>query len=112
MIKPFEVVRVQGITKVKGHHKQVHTIVEPKVLYSGVVLAIPSYSQLKPGSSKVSVGLRNYSCRTVTIRAKSVVATISAANVIPGKLAAKESGGEVLERERKGKMPPKWNSKD
>ena len=32
-------------------------MVEPKQSQSGMVSAIPSYSHLKPGSSKVSVGL-------------------------------------------------------
>ena len=56
-IKPFEVIRVQGISKIKKHQKRVHVMVEPKDSHSGVVSAIPSYSQLKPGSSKISVGL-------------------------------------------------------
>ena len=51
--------------------------------------------------------MRNHSCRPVTIKAKTTVATITAANVIPGKLAPKETVGNVLEGERQGKMPPK-----
>ena len=82
-------------------------MVEPKQSLSGTISAIPTYSHLKPGSSKVSVGLRNYSCRPITVKAKSTVATISAANVIPGKIAPKESGGNISEGERQGKMPPK-----
>ena len=107
VIKPFEAVRVQGITKVKNHQKQVYIIVEPKQSLSGAISAIPTYSHLKPGSNKVSVGLQNHSCRTITVWAKSIVATISAANAIPGKIAPKESGGNVSEGERQGKMPQK-----
>ena len=71
-------------------------MVEPKQSTSGTISAIPTYSHLKPGSSKVSVGLQNYSCRPITIKAKSTVATISAANVIPGKIAPKESEKEYF----------------
>ena len=35
------------------------------------------------------------------------IATISAANVVQGKIALKESGGDIPEGERQGKMPPK-----
>ena len=35
------------------------------------------------------------------------MANISAANAIPGKIAPKESGGNISEGERQGKMPPK-----
>ena len=62
---------------------------------------------MKPGSSKVSIGLQNYSCRLITVKAKSTVATISVANVVPGKIALKELGGNISEGERQEKMPPK-----
>ena len=42
---------------------------------------------LGPGSSRVSVGLRNISCQKITIQAKSVIAKVTAANVIPHSLA-------------------------
>ena len=80
---------------------------EPKQTHCGTVSAIPTYSHLKPGSSKVSIGLQNYSCRPITVKAKSTVATISVANAVPGKIAPKELGGNISEGERQGKMPPK-----
>ena len=43
----------------------------------------------------------------MTVKAKSTIATISAANIVPGKLAPKELGGDISEGERQGKMPPK-----
>ena len=99
IIKPFEVVRVQGISKIKKHQKWVHVMVEPKDSHSGVVLAIPSYSQLKPGSGKISVGLQNHYCRTITVKAKLTIASISAANAI--QLALKLLGERVLEGEER-----------
>ena len=51
------------------------------------VIPIHGYTILKPGSSRVPVGLRNHSCHRVTVQAKSIVAKVSAANVVPHSLA-------------------------
>ena len=51
--------------------------------------------------------MQNYSCRQITVKAKSIVAIISVANSVPGKIALKELGGNISEGERQGKMPPK-----
>ena len=51
------------------------------------VIPIHGYTVLKPGSSRVSVGLRNHSCRKITIAAKSIVAKVTAANMVPHSLA-------------------------
>ena len=107
ILQPFEVVKVHGITKVRNYQKWVNIIVEPKETHCKTISAIPTYSHLKPGSSKISVGLWNNSCRQITVKAKSTIATISAANIVPGKLASKELGGDISEGERQGKMPPK-----
>ena len=106
-LQPFESVRVRGITKVRNHQKRVHVIVEPREVQCKTVSAISTYSHLKPGSSKISIALRNFSCRKIAVKAKSTVATISAANIVPGKIAPKESGGDILEGDREGKLPPK-----
>ena len=47
------------------------------------VKPICTYSELRPGSTRVSVRLRNLSCKNVTIRSKMVVAKASAANIVP-----------------------------
>ena len=51
------------------------------------VIPIHGYTILKPGSSRLSVGLRNHSCCRVMVQAKSIVAKVSAANVVPHSLA-------------------------
>ena len=56
-LQPFETVKVRGTTKVRNHQKQVHIIVEPKETQCRTVSAISTYSHLKPGSSKISIGL-------------------------------------------------------
>ena len=63
VIKPFEAVRVQDITKVRNHQKRVHIMVEPKPSQSGVVSAIPSYSHLKHGIKTTNGALlKLYDC--------------------------------------------------
>ena len=53
---------------------------------------------LKPGSSRVSIGIRNISCQSVTIPAKTVVAKIAAANVVPHSYAPNVESNEQLQR--------------
>ena len=45
-----------------------------------------------------SVGLRNHSCRRITITAKSVVAKITAANIVPHSLAPNAENENMLEQ--------------
>ena len=87
-IAPFQTVYVSGLTGCDQHSKRVNVIVEPgpKRDY-GSMIPIHEYTVLKPGSSRVSIGLQNYSCRKVTVPAKSIIAKVTAANVISHFLA-------------------------
>ena len=83
-IGPFQIVHVSGLMKCNQHFKRVNVIVEPN-LSKDYEAAIPihGYTVLKPGSSRVSVGIRNLNCRKITIPAKSAIAKIAAANIVP-----------------------------
>ena len=87
-IPPFQTIHVSGLTECGQHFKRVNVIVEPDPDrdYESVI-PIHGYTVLKPGSSRVSIGLRNHSCCRVTVQAKSIVAKVSAANVVPHSLA-------------------------
>ena len=87
-IAPFQTVHVLGLTGCDQHSKRVNIIVEPDPdrEYESVA-PIHGYTVLKPGSSRVSIGLRNYSCHKVMVPAKSIIAKVSAANVVPHSLA-------------------------
>ena len=87
-IAPFQTVHVLGLTGCDQHSKRVNVIVEPDPdrEYESVA-PIHGYTVLKPGSSQVSIGLRNYSCHKVTVPTKSIIAKVSAANVVPHSLA-------------------------
>ena len=53
---------------------------------------------LKPGSSRVSIGLKNHSCCRVTINAKAIIAKVTAANVVPHSLAPNLENEDMLEQ--------------
>ena len=90
-IPPFSTTQVHGITKVKGHDKSVNLIVEPKNNgYNPSVVVVPSYANLKPGSCKVNMSLRNLTSRNITVKAKLIVAHVAAANVVPPMLTPKD----------------------
>ena len=87
-IAPFQTVHVLGLTGYDQHSKRVNVIVEPDPDREYESMApIHGYTVLKPGSSRVSIGLQNYSCCKVMIPAKSIIAKVSAANVVPQSLA-------------------------
>ena len=99
VIKPFQTVHVSGHTECNRHFKRVNVIVEsdPGRVYSGAIL-INGYTVLKPGSLQVSIGIRNISCQSVTKPAKTVVAKIAAANVVPHSYAPNVESNEQLQR--------------
>ena len=99
VIKPFQMVHVSGHTKCKQHFKRVNVIVksDPERNYSGAI-PVNGYTVLKPGSSRVSIGIRNISCQSVTIPAKTVIAKIAAANVVPHSYAPNVESNEQLQR--------------
>ena len=87
-IAPFQTIHVSGLTGCDQHSKRVNFIVEPNPDREYESLApIYGYMVLKPGSSQISIGLQNYGCRKVTVPAKSIIAKVSAANVVPHSLA-------------------------
>ena len=76
--------------KVKNHDKRVNVIVEQKSEgYNPSVVAVASYTYLKPGSSKINMRLRYLTSRSIMVKAKSIVAQLAAANVVPSMLTPK-----------------------
>ena len=73
-IGPFQAVHVSGLTECNHHFKRVNVIVEPNPnkTYEATI-PIHGYTVLKLGSSRVSVGIRNLSCKKITVTAKSVI---------------------------------------
>ena len=100
-LEPFEMVHISGLSTVKCCCKRVNVMVESKAQPKSDTkyISVNSYTLLKPGPTKVSVGLRNLSTWSITILAKSVVAKLSAANKVPDLLASKFKEGEGESKE-------------
>ena len=85
-LKPNETRKLEG----RGMHplnaKRVNVIIEPTDNEGGEY-AIPSYRYIKSNSKRVAVGLRNMSCRTVTLTKGTIVARLLPTNKIPDMLA-------------------------
>ena len=62
-----------------------------------LVVPIQMYTVLKPGSTRVTFGLRNLSARTIMVMSKSLIAKFTAADAIPNMLTPhidKEENGK------------------
>ena len=94
-IKPFQTVHVSGLTECDRHFKRVNVIVEsdPKKNYEATN-PINGYTMLKPGSSRVSVGIR----KSITIPTKTIIAKVTAANVVPHSYAPNVENNEQLQQ--------------
>ena len=98
-IAPFQTVHLSGLTERNQHFKRVNVIVEPDPNkdYESII-PIHGYTMLKRGSSRVSIGLRNHSCRRVTINAKTIVAKVTAVNVVLHSLAPNLENEDMLKQ--------------
>ena len=98
-IKPFQTTHVSGLTECDQHFKRVNVIVEsdPKINYEATI-PINGYTVLKPGSSRVSVGIRNINCKSITIPAKTIIAKVTAVNVVPPSYALNIENDEQLQQ--------------
>ena len=98
-IAPFQTIHASGLTECDQHFKRVNVLVEPDPdkNYESVI-PIHGYTVLKPGFSRVSVGLCNHTCRRITIAAKSIVAKITAANIVPHSLAPNVENEDMLKQ--------------
>ena len=107
-LKPYQSLKVSG----KGNHplntKWVNVAVEP-LGDEEDSYTVPGYSYLKSNSKRVFIGLRNMSCRTVTLHKGTVVAWLSPANIVPNMLAPEL--GEIKLASCQLKLPPKQGPK-
>ena len=87
-LKPGQTQKVKSRSNHPLNGKRVNVILEPTEEEEGSY-TVPSYNFVKGNSRSVHVGLRNLSCRAVTLKKGTVVAQLSPANVIPKMLAPK-----------------------
>ena len=99
----FSTTIVKGNTKFRSHGMRLNLIAESPngtQLLSGVQCT-PKYCILEPGSSRVSIGMRNLSSRSITIPLQSVVGQIQQATIQKVQLS-----GEQIIRVPLGKREP------
>ena len=81
-IPTLQTVVVKELTKVTGHQKCVHVLVEPSPNCTSVFVP-GNTSELIPGGSGVTVILRNLSGKDITLESHTEVGTVTTANIDP-----------------------------
>ena len=95
-LEPFENVTISGLLKgpVKrsAYYKRVNVALEPMEQHKegeGPYCAVPSYTFLKPGSSRVEVMIKNITARPIVVKSGERIARVEPANAVPNMLALK-----------------------
>ena len=94
MIPAFQTVIARGLTKVTGHQKHVHVLMEPPPKCTSMFVP-GNTSKLIPGGSGVAVVLQNLSGREVILEPHTEGGTVTAANIVPSiQIPSKQDLGE------------------
>ena len=90
----FQTVVVKGLTKVTGHQKHVHVLMEASL--KCISIFVPgNTSKLIPGGSGVAVALRSLSMRDVTLEPDTEIGMFTTANIVPSmQIPSKQDLGE------------------
>ena len=120
-LEPFKNVTISGLlkgpVKCSVYYKRVNVALEPMEQHKegeGPYCAVPSYTFLKPGSSRVEVMIENITARPVVVKSGVRIARVEPANAVPNMLALKlqEDGVPVVHKSAEvglgaGKVEPK-----
>ena len=82
IIPTFQTVIAKGLTKVTGHQKCVHVLVEPSPKCKNIFVP-GNTSELIPGESGIAVVLGNLSGRDVILEPHTEVGMVTVANIVP-----------------------------
>ena len=89
-LKPFQSLKLSCKGNNPLNTKWVNVVVEPlEDADTEDNYAVPAYSFLKSYFRRLYVGLRNRSCRSVTLHKGTVIAKLSPSNAVPSMLAPK-----------------------
>ena len=89
-LKPFQSLKLSCKGNNPLNTKWVNIVVEPlEDVDAEDNYTVPAYSFLKSNSRRVYVGLRNMSCRSVTLHKGIAIARLSPSNAVPSMLAPK-----------------------
>ena len=82
IVPAFQTVVGKGLTKVTGHQKHDHVLVEPSPKCTSIFV-LGNTSELIPGGSGVAIVLRNFSGRDATLEPHTEIGMVTAANIVP-----------------------------
>ena len=84
-VSPFGTIEVKDIIKTPNDHKHVNVVVDnlPEKQHCKDITAVQQIQTLKPESNKISVVLRNLSCRTLKVRKGMKISHVEASNIVP-----------------------------
>ena len=99
MVPAFPTLIAKGLTKVTGHQKCAHVLVEPFPKCTSIFVP-GNTSKLIPGASGVGVVLRNLSGRDITLEPHTEIGRFTTANIVP--LIQIPSNQDLSERECNG----------
>ena len=109
-LQPFSPTSVYCFTKIKGHGMRLNLIAVPisDSQLCNSIQCIPTCCILEPGSSGITIGLRNVSAKKITIQAKVVICQMHLANMVAKLYASvgqvsreankEEDGSWIIER--------------
>ena len=101
ILPPFSTTIIKGNTKFRSHGMRFNLIAESSngsQLPSGVQCT-PTYCTLEPGSSRVSVGLRNLSSRSITIPSRTFVGQLQQATIQKVQTSGKQNNKDPIGKE-------------
>ena len=91
-----ETLKIQATSQIRGNQKQLHVVAEPVAIGGAAnipeFVTIPTYSVCMPGSHRVAVILRNVTSQALILKKGQVIAELTAANLIPNKMAPRYIG--------------------
>ena len=84
-LPPFSTTIIKGSTKLRSHGMRVKLIAESSTstYLPPSVQCASTYCTLEPGSNRVTVGLKNFSSRTIIIPSWTVVCQLQQAKMVP-----------------------------
>ena len=90
-LPPFTTTTIRGCTKQRSHGMKLNLMAEPSdcTQLPANVQCTPTYCTLKPGSTRVSVGIKNISSRAITIPSRVVVGKLQQARMVPDDQSSK-----------------------
>ena len=84
-IVPFGMIEVKGVIETSNHYKCVNVVVDnlPENQHCKDIAIAQQIQVLKPRSNKITVVLRNLSCRTLELKKGTKISHVEASSIVP-----------------------------